>query len=43
MGTKMMWTAVAVFLISPLISVPAASIVAAIFAIIGITMIWLDK
>lgn len=43
MGVKMMWTAVAIFLMGPLISVPAASIVAAIFAIIGIIMVWLDK
>ncbi len=43
MGIKLLWTAVAVFLIAPVISVPAASIVAGVLAVIGIILVWLDK
>ena len=43
MGTKLMWTAVAIYLIAPVIAVPAANIVAAVFAAIGVILIWLDK
>ncbi len=43
MGIKLLWTAVAVFLIAPVIAVPAASIVAGVLAVIGIILYWLDK
>jgi len=43
MGSKLLWTAVAIFLIAPVIAVPAASIVAAVLAFIGCILMWLDK
>ena len=43
MGIKLLWTAVAIFLVAPVVAVPAASIVAAVFAVIGIILFWLDK
>jgi hypothetical protein len=43
MGVKLLWTAVAIFLIAQAFAFPAASIVAAIFAIIGDILMWLDK
>jgi hypothetical protein len=43
MGIKLLWTAVAIFLIAPVVAVPAASIVAGVLAIIGVVLLWLDK
>ncbi len=43
MGGKLLWTAVAIFLIAPVLKVPAADIVAAVLALIGIILVWLDK
>lgn len=44
MGTKLLWTAVVIaLLISPVIPVPAADIVAAVLAVIGVVLLWLDK
>lgn len=43
MGVKLLWTAVAIFLIAQAFSFPAANIVAAIFAIIGGFLMWFDK
>lgn len=43
MGTKLLWTAVAIFLIAPVIAVPAASVVAGVLAVIGVVLLWLDK
>lgn len=43
MGLKLLWTAITIFLIAPVISVPAASVVAAVLAIIGCILQWLDK
>lgn len=43
MGSKLLWTAVAIFLIAPLIPVPSINIVAAVFAFIGIILVWLDR
>jgi len=43
MGSKLLWTAVAVFLIAPILSVPAGAVVAAVLAGIGIVLLWLDK
>lgn len=43
MGSKLLWTAVAIFLIAPVVAVPAASTVAAVLAFIGIIALWLDK
>lgn len=42
MGIKLLWTAVAVFLVAPVLVVPAASIVAAVLAVIGVVLMWLD-
>lgn len=43
MGTKLMWTSVAVFLVAPVLSIPAGAVVAAVLAAIGIVLVWLDK
>ena len=43
MGGKLLWTAVAIFLIAPVVNVPAASIVAGVLALIGIVLLWLDR
>jgi hypothetical protein len=42
-GTKLLWTAVAVFLIAPVIKIPAGDVVAGVLAVIGIVLLWLDK
>jgi hypothetical protein len=43
MGVKLLWTAVTIFLISLAFAFPAAAIVAAVIAIIGCVLMWLDK
>jgi hypothetical protein len=43
MGIKLLWTAVAIFLIAPVVHVPAGDVVAAVLAGIGIVLLWLDK
>lgn len=43
MGVKLLWTAVAVFLVAPLIAVPAGTTVAAVLAVIGCILMWMDK
>jgi hypothetical protein len=43
MGTKLLWTSVAVFLITPVVAVPAGDIVAGVLAVIGVILLWLDK
>lgn len=43
MGVKLLWTAVAIFLVAPVVNVPAASVVAAVFGLIGVVLLWLDK
>lgn len=43
MGGKLLWTAVAIFLIAPVVAVPAAEVVAAVLALIGCILMWLDK
>lgn len=43
MGIKLLWTAVAVFLVAPVIAVPAAAVVAAVLAVIGVVLMWLDR
>ena len=43
MGIKLLWTAIAIFLIAPVIAVPAASVVAGVLAVIGIILTWLDR
>lgn len=43
MGTKLIFTALTIFLISLAFNFPSANIVAAIFAIIGCVLLWLDK
>lgn len=42
-GQKLMWTAVAVFIVAPVVPVPAGEVVAAVLVIIGIILVWLDK
>lgn len=43
MGIKLLWTAVTIFLIAPVIAVPAAAVVAAVLALIGCILMWMDK
>ena len=43
MGIKLLWTAVALFLIAPVIAVPAVVIVSGVFAFIGVILMWMDK
>jgi hypothetical protein len=43
MGSKLLWTAVAIFLVAPVVAVPAASVVAGVLAVIGAVLMWLDK
>lgn len=43
MGIKLLWTAITIFLVAPIIAVPAASIVAAVLAVIGCILMWMDK
>lgn len=43
MGVKLLWTAVAVFLVGPVLVLPAAEVVAAVLAGIGVVLLWLDK
>ncbi len=43
MGGKLLWTAVAIFLVEQAFAFPAAVTVVAILAIIGIILMWLDK
>jgi len=43
MGVKLLWTAVAIFLVAPVISIPAAGVVAGILGLIGCVLLWLDK
>lgn len=43
MGGKLLWTAITIFLISQAFAFPAANVVAAILAIIGCILMWLDK
>lgn len=43
MGVKLLWTAVALFLVEPVISVPAVAVVAGVLAVIGVILMWLDK
>jgi hypothetical protein len=42
-GGKLLWLAVAIFIIAQAFSFPAANIVAAVLAIIGIILLFLDK
>lgn len=43
MGVKLLWTAIAIYLVAAAFTFPSANIVAAIFAIIGVILMWLDK
>lgn len=43
MGGKLLWTAVTIFLIEPVFTVPAGSAVVAVLAFIGAVLMWLDK
>lgn len=43
MGIKLLWTSVAIFLVAPVISVPAAAVVAGVLAVIGCVLMWMDK
>lgn len=43
MGVKLLWTSVALFLIAPVVPVPALAVVAGVLACIGVVLMWLDK
>ena len=43
MGLKLLWTSVAIFLVAPVVAVPAAAVVAGVLAVIGCVLMWLDK
>jgi hypothetical protein len=43
MGSKLLWTAVAIFLIAPVLNVPAGTVVAGVLAFIGVILMWMDK
>jgi hypothetical protein len=43
MGVKLLWTALAVSLVAPVISVPAGAVVAGVLAAIGCVLMWMDK
>ena len=43
MGLKLLWTAVAVFLVAPVLPVPAGATVAAVLAVIGVVLMWMDR
>ena len=43
MGGKLLWTSVAIFLVAPVIAVPAAAVVSAVLAVIGCILMWLDR
>jgi hypothetical protein len=43
MGIKLLWTAVAVYLVAPVLAVPAGEVVAAVLAVIGCVLNWLDR
>ena len=43
MGIKLLWTAIAIFLIAQAFAFPVAAIVAAVLAIIGDILMWMDK
>lgn len=44
MGGKLLWTAVVIaLLVTPVLAIPAADVVAAVLAVIGVVLLWLDK
>ena len=43
MGNKVFLTGLAIYLIAQAFTIPAANVVSAIFATLGIILIWLDK
>lgn len=43
MGIKLLWTAVAIFLVAPVVSIPAAPVVAGVLAAIGCVLMWFDR
>jgi len=43
MGIKLLWTAVALYLLTPVLAVPAVAVVAGVLALIGCVLMWLDK
>lgn len=43
MGLKLLWTAVAIYLITPVLAIPAGEIVAGVLAVIGVILFHLDK
>ena len=43
MGGKLLWTAVTIFLFAQAFAFPAANIVAAVIAVIGCVLMWLDR
>jgi hypothetical protein len=43
MGNKLLWTSVTIFLVAQAFAFPAAAVVAAVLAVIGCVLMWLDK
>ncbi len=43
MGVNLLWTAVTIFLVSQAFAFPAGNIVAAVLAIIGCVLLWLNR
>lgn len=43
MGVKLLWTAIAIFLVAPVLAVPAGAVVAAVLGVIGCVLMWIDK
>lgn len=43
MGIKLLWTAVALYLIAPVVPVPAVATVSGVVAVIGAVLMWMDK
>jgi len=43
MGSKLLWTGLTILSATPVLDLPAANIVGAVFMIIGLILLWLDK
>jgi hypothetical protein len=43
MGIKLLWTGLTIMSASAVLRIPAGDIVGAIFMIIGLVLLWLDK
>lgn len=43
MGVKLLWTGLTILSASAVLKVPAGDIVGAVFMVIGLILLWLDK